>query len=101
MSESKHTPGPWQISRLNGLIYVKNNEGFIGSLNNGECTNTWTEECEANARLVESAPALLSALKECLSDMRAMRLKDNCDPVNTFSMDEGYAAIAKATGEQS
>jgi len=68
MNKLKHTPGPWKFS-----------QGFIGSrhcmfvscdpykydgmhIHNGEKMGEKTDESEANARLIASAPEILESL---------------------------------------
>ncbi len=60
-----HTPGPWGYSE--GEIYRGNNP--IASV---IPTFGWfnkTEEDEANARLIASAPEMLTALRVCLTEL--------------------------------
>ena len=104
---TKHTPGPWDTRKV--LLQARNGEDDCawtieqpGHMPHAtvfdRAKGNDTEETAANARLIAAAPALLAALRSCLDDMSLMRRADNCDPVNTYSMDNGWAAIAKAEG---
>ena len=57
---SKHTPGPWRVSK-NDSIYAK--DEFIGIALSGK---PWGRELpqEANARLMAAAPELYDALRD-------------------------------------
>lgn len=53
---TKHTVGPWRVSTDDaeaGIYYVRADNG------------PYAREDEANARLIEAAPAMYSALLEC------------------------------------
>jgi len=64
-----HTPGPWQftanmygIDNMRVFGVEKINDGFT----QGVANCGYGEGCEANARLIATAPELLEALKESL-----------------------------------
>lgn len=60
MSEQKtsYTPGPWEVFKSHTGIYI------IDSAEQAAvCKLEWCLEAEANARLIASAPELLSLLK--------------------------------------
>ena len=98
MTESKHTPGPWNIgwglvwnaargitSRVSGEAWKwKNKDGF-------------ESESKANARLIAAAPDLLEACEDALASLDAL--------AEEGIIEEGKeagtlrAAIAKAKGE--
>ena len=110
MKDTQHTPGPWRVKQT-GFTYFRDLT-ILGADWHGEETpvaaaivrnalhpygraDKARAEIEANARLIASAPELLSA---CMSALRA--LEDNLQP---GPMDEDAkegirAAIAKATG---
>jgi hypothetical protein len=60
---SNHTPGPWEILTTNRKTYVVTNalsQPFVGQVIAGPTT---CPDWESNARLIASAPDLLSALE--------------------------------------
>lgn len=94
MSESKHTPGPWDV--LNDLA-----SGHLVPIDaqNGRhvalaFTNPPYDEHEANARLIASAPELLAAAKRALKTIEELPPRvneDRYEPLMQLS-----AAIARA-----
>lgn len=111
MTDSKHTPGPWQAmpvaehSTTGQTIIVLNYDGYPTAFVPGWTDNPeTTSEAQANARLIAAAPDLLAALR--LAEGRlALLLRifpdehDECDhPVATTGVHKSVlAAIAKAT----
>jgi hypothetical protein len=76
-SETKHTPGPWEMrvrqhvdelqSPIGESIHVTSYMGKIDVCQ----TDNWNPDYKANARLIASAPELLEALKraeECMTE---------------------------------
>ncbi len=65
MTNTNHTPGPWEDNG-NGLIYGQcsgddDDAPFVADVCNDP--DTYTEQEQANARLIESAPTMLEALR--------------------------------------
>ena len=104
MSETKHTPGPWETDRNN--VHLTQIATIHQCLNN-DWVEVWSpnalgaseEEMEANARLIAAAPDLLAALESIASmydyeaacgDLASRLYEATC---------LARAAIAKATGE--
>lgn len=103
---SKHTPGPWEVERWNwpmemtGRYHrVLNHERFPTAFipawsEPGPFEVDGSDEAQANARLIASAPELLEALKEIV---------DAADGDGWNQLDASFkkarAAIAKATGK--
>lgn len=97
MSESKHTPGPWQCSaRPSGPWW------HIGAGNQSVCTvhacskkhaPVYAAMFKANADLIAAAPDLLAALSALLLEYQHIHPNDPNDPVWL-----ARAAIAKAEG---
>jgi hypothetical protein len=84
-----HTPGPWEILTTNRKTYVVTNalsQPFVGQVIAGPTT---CPDWESNARLIASAPDLLSALERLAHPMA-----DDDD------LDYARAIIAKAKGQQ-
>lgn len=97
---TKHTPGPWNISSAN--LYAVNARGRgIATAHGTDDVNYSdffppTEEASANARLIAAAPDLLEALMACERELSLVwahqgQINDNRHAVNA------RAAIAKAT----
>lgn len=72
MSESKHTPGPWEVqsyTNYKGWSVWANDRGCIAE---GCIAERWydadqqPDELKANARLIAAAPELLEACKVAL-----------------------------------
>ncbi len=118
MSETKHTPGPWQFVRCEFNCDDKSNVLCPGSVISGEDVNdpngrfiarietTGTEI--ANARLIAAAPELLAALQDALVQMGRWKLSDDAHAdrfgrMRDTGIDQAIAAaraaIAKAKGE--
>lgn len=83
MSETKHTPGPWEFDGPHHNIIV------WSSPNNRICFMTSDGPTEANARLIAAAPDLLEALKNIVN---SIEVHDH--PAVMMAFD----AIAKAEG---
>ena len=62
MSESKHTPGPWEVHKMTSTyqIPIWAESKWIGNIDAGIDADI----AEANARLIAAAPELLEACKE-------------------------------------
>jgi hypothetical protein len=62
-----HTPGPWQtVNADDGDILIENGDpygnGIVAAIITSESYFT-DDQCEANARLIAEAPAMLEALR--------------------------------------
>ena len=98
---AENTPAPWKASKpdMFGDINIQGPEDAlaIAAVTNGEArrlAGRW-EEHLANARLIESAPSLLKALRVCA------HLMDAHEPSETAwdaALDQARAIMAKATG---
>lgn len=90
MSDSKHTPGPWEIAefgRNHTILIYGPDEILVADC--GGILRRSHEEMESNARLIAAAPDLLAALED------VVRVADR----DTVIFDVARAAIAKAKGE--
>lgn len=106
MSESKHTPGPWQAEQDD----VPYDGGFETWVVNADGAGICMMDCpkddmEVNARLIAAAPDLLKALESlnALIDF-AVPCGDGDFSISDVSglnraFDLAHAAIAKAKGE--
>jgi len=107
---AKHTLGPWSIDRTSerhgqrpyGISAGKRGPTPKNIVNWGGIAAPASQESEANARLIASAPDLLEALTALYASYKA--LADSGDAGNwrledTDSGKQALAAIAKATGE--
>ena len=106
---SKHTPGPWQIYDCEFAVRVGieggNKTSVITFGAKGDYSGVWgktTEQAEANARLIASAPELLEALKGAIAELYLIHskygdrehAKDCCCAIR-----HGEEIIAKAEGK--
>jgi hypothetical protein len=86
MKNTLHTPGPWKHDPTWGII--KHGKSEICALHSGNL---------ANARLIASAPDLLSALEFLLADYLA--LNGELLTRSTIPADKAREALRKAKGE--
>ena len=99
MSETKHTPGPWEVSwdkyGKESEIHGKSelNDGPICIIPHDDVTESGAEEQLANARLIAAAPELLEALE-------GLAMKAGRHFWRDVVVTQARAAIAKAKGEQ-
>ncbi len=110
-----HTPGPWTVEKDIGSTPSRvtfriggNMQAAISSEQGIAATNASAlmsvEEAEANARLIASAPALLTALQELCSAVSCVVCDDQNDgerdcwmKKKLWSLRTAHAVIAKAT----
>ena len=91
MTQAKHTPGQWFINRESsdchdGKLSIEvYGDYFIAQVDEGVCQ-------EANALLIAAAPELYDALADLVHQV------DRPDAPAWLSLDDAFAAIAKATG---
>jgi hypothetical protein len=89
---SKHTPGPWKVSRRFD-VYQDTQTPGVGGTFIASTKGQWplpesiNQICEADAKLIAAAPELLKALQDILIFDSAL------------SQENARAAIRKATGE--
>lgn len=101
MSDTKYTPGPWQIKKGHigdkVTFFVSPNGVYDGiHIHWGEKRyGIPTQESEANAKLIAAAPDLLEALQSAKELISNYRLKKEVPTQGTW--DEIEAAIKKAT----
>ena len=91
---SQHTPGPWAVDGDDALwvnAIGREHEPVICDIVPRDA-DAFTDEDEANARLMAAAPELLEACRDALLVMSAHA----CPAPKTIAFIE--AAIAKATG---
>ena len=109
---SKHTPGPWVVSRDSGLnIYITQpselpgrRPGYYAEVRR---FTPDTEQVEANARLIAAAPEMLEALEMVRAALDPDNLRGDseevwCNWVNVMSAMflAVMVAIKKARGEE-
>jgi hypothetical protein len=101
--ESKHTPGPWKITKLDkGLrfeIHNPDTDYWIAQVQNPKPING-----QANASLIAAAPDMLEALTEMVgwfdsSPFRALMTKQGYQAECHRIINTSRAAIAKAQGK--
>jgi hypothetical protein len=93
--EPLHTPGPWSFEELNGALEIVDETG-IGTIAQLQTLEGISGEDIANARLISSAPDLLSALEFLLSDYLA--INGESLTYSSVPADKARAAISKAKG---
>lgn len=96
---TRHTPGPWIAGEPDefGDINIQPADGglAIAAVVNGEMRRMGGQYGEhiANARLIAAAPKMLAALRLVMEN----DIADGADP---WLVDQIWAAIAKAEGDQ-
>ena len=88
-----HTPGPWTAKRWHDArsgTYGWSLEAGGHSLPLSEMETDNPDECDANARLIATAPELLASLRHTVRFW---------DQLNTNDTETMRALIARATGE--
>ena len=92
MSETKHTPGPWQKKRnISSVAVLDNSGGLVARL---PATEWDIEKQDDNARLIAAAPELLEVLRY----IEGVALANEPRDLPTIAA-KARAAIDKATGE--
>ncbi len=98
MTNTQHTPGPWEIS-ADKYANFKNAVFGPDELKVADCgSSRLTGEVEANARLIAAAPELLEALERAADELKRAQNSNG----SQWLVDEeakARAAIAKAKGE--
>jgi len=109
MSESKHTPGPWNYT-LTGqvqLIGPKNEDGTQNCIGIARVYENGFQSFRANLRLIAAAPDLLEACKQAENEMENAIIGLNVNPIAyaqaiiqrlEMAINATTAAIAKAEG---
>ena len=96
---AQHTPGPWKLvyeaGKNNQPAIVKGNKGIASVLGYFDGAR-W--DCEANARLIAAAPALLKAVKEMAKDFHAACGTTNMEKCPHSLCLENSRLIATAEG---
>jgi hypothetical protein len=103
MSETKHTPGKWLAE--DGRIYAEDGHAIAETtgrvIDKLGCHWVASEEAQANARLIASAPELLEALQELrewgVAEYQSKQMPNGC--VLESILVQADQAIAKATGK--
>jgi hypothetical protein len=110
--ECGHTPGPWSVGRSilrEGGQYLEVAVHVGEGATRGNCIalvyqggegaiSSRTEDVEANARLIASAPSLLASLKECVLQIEYLHERLQATGSGTAAIARAEAAIAKAEG---
>lgn len=105
MSESKHTPGPWQVcgTRHTGDLKIGRDARLHMVGPDGDAVaavffDMKTGRGFRDARLIAAAPELLQALKGLLADIEDYQRINNLGGENNHWQVISRAAIAKAEG---
>lgn len=101
---SKHTLGPWVVTRVSKSTILKDIYVSAGSERIARvvvpATASSIDEYEANARLIAAAPDLLEALRELEEAARCVQAGEWDRSSIDVERRKARAAIAKATGSQ-
>lgn len=95
-TNTQHTPGPWQYSPG----HDPHNQAQIYEKNGKTLAVTYSDEGSANARLIASAPALLEALRECITEPGAAcwKKREYAEKRIRYIDQMARAAISQAEG---
>lgn len=106
--ETKHTPGPWKYgwetdAREWGIVTDRRG-GIVANVNTSTGPDATSAPamrvmpCEANARLIASAPELLEACEGLVEEIDAARMETLCQGSEWVAkLAKARAAIARAT----
>lgn len=93
---NKHTPGPWRVDKIFGLIMGAKGEEIAAIHSGTEEGRQNLETSNYNARLIAAAPEMLDVLKQARH--RLYKLQDiGAESQRTLELIE--AVIAKAEGQ--
>ena len=101
-----HTPGPWEADipkPAHKGHYAAGTCARIspaGSISTVADVPVFTDNWKANARLIAAAPELLTALKNTIQILEAVRFSAGLGKNQLERIAKARAALAKATGEQ-
>jgi hypothetical protein len=101
MAENKFTPGPWTIDNCQGIdhmITISANGKWIASVEHNDPIKP-TDEDNANARLIISAPDLLQAAENLLASLDDTGESQDDEGNDYHDIAPLRAAIRKAKGE--
>jgi len=95
-TNAKHTPGPWQYSPG----HDPHNQAQIYGENGKTLAITYSDEGSANAQLIAAAPALLEALRECITEPGAAcwKKREYAEKRIRYIDQMARAAISQAEG---
>ena len=100
MTQTKHTPAPWNIAVGYSAQYHYITVPDVGVVAE---VHKQSRNAEANARLIAAAPELLEALRDTCNTLYALRdhaIEQGLQAsVEQMAIDKIIAAIAKAKGE--
>ena len=92
MKTTKHTPGPWKVDEIYGLIMSEESEiAAVHGASGGP------KEAKANAALIAAAPDLYAALEACLHDLAILASRDP-ENVRARRYEDAKRALARAEG---
>lgn len=92
-NETRWTPGPWEYQQWGSRI-LDSGKGSSQVLVAIIATNTRKDEGRHNAHLIAAAPTLFKALADLVYQV------DRPHAPEWLSLDDAFAALAKARGEQ-
>lgn len=108
MSESNHTPGPWEFDPENyGVcnhpgygILDANRDSLRVTVHERDLSGRVYSSAASNARLIAAAPDLLEACKLVVEYYPAFEHLGDCEAreLSAIAIKTCHAAIAKATG---
>jgi hypothetical protein len=106
MSNTKHTPGPWQLTSVPfELRNMDSVAAIYGPLtkDGGACficdisRSPGDKEAEANAKLIAASPELLEALEMLVNSIGFAKLNKTDKGQHDTAFEKALAAIKKAT----
>ena len=96
--ETKHTPGPWNLDKRQEKLMGANGQSIV-VWNSGLSFGNRTEEAEANARLIASAPELLAACSRAFNLIKESGFSSGLiEEEFDGTLNQLDAAIAKVEG---
>jgi hypothetical protein len=92
--KTKHTTGQWIIEKENKNYAILSNRMYIGNISSSD---VGSEQSQANAKLIASAPELLEALQLLLKSHRQLTFEKNHSLNDNWLEEKAHEAILKAT----
>lgn len=98
-----HTPGPWSFQPGDSVVYISADRQPVAHTDTKPYYQRHDEQDIANARLMASAPELLAALKDLLSDCEEYARINNLhnadgSPATHHAMRRARSVINQAEG---
>jgi hypothetical protein len=103
MSETRWTPGPWNIIEGDSVVFIESAKRKIAATNHAPYWHHFSEIDLANAHLIAAAPDLYAALDAITARYVSIAVSGDCgfwNPENEPEVVAARAALSRARGEK-